>query len=292
MALDKFRKKLRHVRKKTTYPIGHFYSPIPDPEEAKTAADMAEARRGEIPAGIAINDEAMVSLWRELSPFIAEAPFTSSPGPDNRYYYDNLYYVAGDALVLYALLRHKQPGKFIEIGSGFSSAVALDTRDGFGAPKQITCIEPNPERLLSLLNAGDFENTAILEQKVQDTDLTVFLELKDGDILFVDSSHVMKTGSDLNFIMHEILPRLADGVIIHFHGIFWPFEYPREWIVDQNRAWNELYAIRNFLMYNDVFEIQFFNDYFFQMHGKIVSEGGESFIQLSGGSLWLEKRHN
>lgn len=292
------RQKIRKLRKKTTYPIGHFYSPLPDPAEAKAAADLADRRRGDLPGGIALDDGAMVALWHELTPHMADAPFRPAPGGGQRYHYDNPYFSPGDGLVLHAMLRLRQPDRFVEIGSGYSSAVALDTREGFGSPRHITCVEPYADRLRSLLKpgdtAGDTAATTILEQKVQDTAMAVFADLAPGDILFVDSSHVMKTGSDLNFIMHEILPGLPSGVIVHFHDIFWPFEYPREWTVDQNRAWNEVYALRNFLMYNRAFEILFFNDYFFQMHAGVAARDAGSVPglegrQLGGGSLWLRK---
>ena len=92
--------------------------------------------------------------------------------------------------------------------------------------------------------------------------MSVFDELNEGDILFIDSTHVLRTGSDVCFELFEVLPRLAPGVLVHFHDIFWPFEYPRAWVVDENRSWNELYAIRAFLMNNSDWHIIFFNHYF------------------------------
>ncbi len=290
MSISSFRQRLRQMRKKTAYPVGHFYSPIPDREEARIAVDLADARRNAIPAGIALDDDAMQSLWAELVPFMADAPFAESPGPGRRYFYDNPLYSYGDALVLHAMLRLNQPDILVEIGSGYSSAAVLDTREAFGHPRNIVCIEPYPDRLKSLLKPDDCAKTRVLEQKVQDTDIAVFSGLGAGDILFVDSSHVMKTGSDLSFIFHEILPSLAAGVIIHFHDIFWPFEYPRKWAVDENRAWNEIYAVRNFLMYNAVFEILFFNSYFAQMHVKTARDDCPLFAKQPGGGLWLKKR--
>lgn len=290
MSLKYFRQRLRRLLKRTTYPIGHFYSALPDREEAEIAVDLADSRRHEIPAGIQLDDGAMQSLWAELVPLMSEAPFPVSQNSKQRFYYDNPFYSYGDALVLHALLRLKQPDTFVEVGSGFSTAAVLDTREMFGCPARITCIEPYPNRLKSLLKPVDMESTLVLEQKVQETDMSVFSELGTGDFLFIDSSHVMKTGSDLNFVMHEVLPRLAEGVIVHFHDIFWPFEYPREWVVEQNRGWNELYAIRNFLMYNDVFEILFFNHYFGQTHPEAVQSGSPLFARNPGGGLWLKKR--
>ena len=114
---------------------------------------------------------------------------------------------------------------------------------------QCTFIEPHPKLLKSLLKQGDLERIEIVPRPLQDVDLELFESLRANDILFIDSTHVAKIGSDVNRIFFEILPALATGVYVHFHDIFYPFEYPREWIYE-GRAWNEAYMLRAFLMYN------------------------------------------
>src|SRR5690606_8620162 len=98
--------------------------------------------------------------------------------------------------------------------------------------------------------------------------LAVFEELNAGDMLFIDSTHVAKTGSDVNYILFEILPRLKSGVLIHFHDIFYPFEYPRDWVFN-GRNWNEVYFLKAFLMYNTTFEIKLFSHYLHKHHPNV-----------------------
>jgi hypothetical protein len=110
--------------------------------------------------------------------------------------------------------------------------------------------------------------------------------------LFIDSSHVAKTASDVNFEIFELLPRLKPSVIVHFHDIFYPFEYPHGWIFDIRRSWNEIYFLRAFLMYNSAFEILFFNDYFACKFPHLTEHGPSHFRQNPGGGLWLRKLAN
>jgi hypothetical protein len=110
-----------------------------------------------------------------------------------------------------------------------------------------------------------------------------------GDILFIDSTHVMKTGSDVCQELFEILPRLKPGVLIHFHDVFWPFEYPAAWVVQENRSWNELYGLRAFLMYNAAFQVEFFSDFFCQHFRPRIEAEFPTMLKNTGGSLWLRK---
>ena len=118
--------------------------------------------------------------------------------------------------------------------------------------------------------------------------MDVFEKLNAGDILFVDSTDVSKTGSDVNYIMFEIIPILKSGVLIHFHDVFCPFEYPKEWVF-QGRNWNEDYILKAFLMYNDRFEIKLFSEYLHKHHGDVF-EAMPLFYKNHGGNLWIEKK--
>jgi hypothetical protein len=130
----------------------------------------------------------------------------------------------------------------------------------------------------------------IINKPVQETDIEMFDVLDENDILFIDSSHVVKTGSDVNFELFEILPRLKKGVIVHIHDIPYPFEYPREWVIERNYSWNEVYAVRAFLMYNNSFEVLFFNDQFGQLCGDLVARDAPAMSTNYGGGLWLSCR--
>jgi hypothetical protein len=124
---------------------------------------------------------------------------------------------------------------------------------------------------------------------VQDVDVAIFEQLDHGDVLFIDSTHVLKTGSDVCHELFSVLPALKAGVLIQFHDVFWPFEYPEDWVLRDNRSWNEIYALRAFLSYNTNFEILFFNDYFCTWHRDQVQHDYPAMLKNTGGSLWLRK---
>ncbi|MGV3557526.1 class I SAM-dependent methyltransferase, partial [Larkinella arboricola] len=209
-----------------------------------------------------------------------------------RYYYHNDVFSFGDAIMLHTMMRHFQPKQIIEVGSGFSSAVMLDTRELVGDEAlKLTFIDPKPERFFTLLRPDDWQKVRVLEFGVQSIPVYLFETLQSNDILFIDSTHVAKTGSDVNYIFFDILPNLNSGVIIHFHDIFYPFEYPEEWVLGwKGFGWNESYMLRNFLMYNHDFEILLFNSFLHQQYPGWFAEHMPLFLNNPGGSLWLRKK--
>ncbi len=270
---------------------GHYYSPIVNPEEARRF--FAEFWANGIPAvlpGVHIDRAAMVATWHDLLGFFARAPFRDTVQAGYRYAFDNPSYSWGDGLVLHAMIRRYQPKRFIEIGSGWSSACTLDTIDQFlSGTCDLTFIDP----YLNLFRAVAGEippHTKTLEAQVQSVPLEIFSELRANDILFINSSHVVKTGSDVCFELFQILPRLASGVLVHIHDMFWPFEYPSSWVIDENRSWNELYAVRAFLMHNDDWDIVMFNDYLAKNERAMVEKTWPDFLRNSGGALWIRRR--
>lgn len=274
------------------YRPGHFYSPICAPGElARHYRDpAATASPAELP-GIDLNDAGQVALWNSWRDILAGYPFAAEKRDGWRYHTDNRNFAAGDSSVLFAMLRHFQPKRLIEIGSGYSSACALDTNERYlGDALEASFIEPYPALLKSLLKAGDAEKIEIVPSGVQDVEPDYFRKLAANDILFIDSTHIMKTGSDVCYELFEILPRLAAGTIIHIHDIHHPFEYPREWVLERNYSWNEVYAVRAFLQFNSAFEILFFNDYFAKMHGDLVHRDAPQMVANPGGGLWLRKK--
>jgi len=271
---------------------GHFYSPIVD-----TTAIAPDFRRrsAEPPPlslpGITIDLESQIELWYRMLPFLREIPFPDAPADGFRYHFDNTNFAYGDGSILYAVLRLFKPDRLIEIGSGYSSACSLDTIERYlGGQVKVTLIEPFTALLRDVLGAETMHNIELHEARVQDVDLNVYTELDRGDVLFIDSTHLMKTGSDVCHELFSILPRLASGVLIHFHDIFWPFEYGEEWVLNENRSWNEIYGIHAFLMYNNAFEILFFNDYFRRFRTDLIANTYPKFLKNTGGSLWLRKR--
>jgi predicted O-methyltransferase YrrM len=268
------------------FPPGHYYSAIPSLEDRE--AFLAQHSLKPEMRGLNLNAELQLDLLRQFRDYYQESPFQDTKSEDLRYYYINPSYSYTDALTLYSMLRKFKPRRIIEIGSGYSSCVMLDTAERFlDDTVNFTFIEPYPELLHSLIKEQDKKHT-ILPVKLQDVDRDIFKSLGKNDILFVDSTHVSKLGSDVNRIMFEILPILQQGVLIHFHDIFWPFEYPSDWI-KKGFAWNEAYILRAFLEFNDSFEILFFASFLHNHHHDWFEENMPLWLKNSGGNIWLRK---
>jgi predicted O-methyltransferase YrrM/uncharacterized coiled-coil protein SlyX len=269
-------------------PPGHYYSPVVSLEEIRAKEQEIFAEPSTV-HGIHLNASAQIQLLDELSVFYAELPFPEHKNEGLRYYFENDWYSYTDAIVLYGMIRRLSPRRIIEIGSGFSSCVILDTNDLF-FENRIECqfIEPEPQRLLTLLRENEKDRIRLYENRLQDLEAGIFSQLEENDILFIDSSHVLKTGSDVNMLLREILPTLQRGVWIHFHDIFFPFEYPRDWVYE-GRSWNEVYALRSFLQFNEVFSIRFFSDYLTRFHKEHLISKMPLCARHSGGNIWLRK---
>ena len=272
----------------TMYLPGHYYSPIVDPS---TIAEYVEKQYLQEPGdikGIHFDEDAMVRFWKENAEFIKNTPFSEHDDGKNRYYYDNGMYPYGDAIMLRAMIAHFKPKNVIEVGSGFSSACMFDAVDHVGLSDfTMTCIDPDGDRLRSRLREEDHSRVDIIEGLVQDVPVSTFAKLSENDILFIDSTHVLKTASDVHYELFSILPSLNKGVLIHFQGIQYPFEYPRQWLFEDNRSWNEIYALRAFLMYNSAFEVVFWNGLFAHRQRELVHETNPLFLKNPGGSIWL-----
>lgn len=271
----------------TCFKPGHFYSPVVSLKDIKKREVQIwpESINKEL-AGINLNADKQIDLIREFSKYYKDIPFNESKGK-NRYYFENIFFSYTDAILLYSVLRQFKPNRVIEVGSGFSSALMLDTAQHFLPDIKLSFIEPFPKRLKSLITETDKRSVEIKESKIQDLDLAYFETLEKGDILFIDSTHVSKTGSDVNYVLFHILPCLKKGVLIHFHDIFYPFEYSKKWVY-QGRSWNETYILRAFLMHNKDYEIILYADY---LHKHFKSSFAEMPLcnKNTGGSIWLEK---
>lgn len=267
-------------------PPGHFYSPIPSIEDIKQREEVIYSENKKIEA-IEMNSAGQLELLGKFVEFYNEQPFSDTKQRNLRYYFGNQYFSYTDAIILYCMMRHVKPKKIIEIGSGYSSCVILDTNEEFfNGAIECTFIEPYPDRLLSLIKEED--KIKLQRSKLQQVDINTFMQLSKGDILFIDSSHVAKIDSDVNYLFFDILPKLKEGVIIHFHDIFYPFEYPKEWIYKEI-AWNECYMLRSFLQYNESFRIILFNDFIHKISNDFISRNMPLCTKNTGGSIWIEK---
>lgn len=273
---------------KKLYPDGYFYSPINDLDYVeKECGKLFRTEFKEI-EGINLYLEHQIKL---LQQFEENGDLLGFPAEENlgfRYYSNNSLFPVGDARVLSQMIYAKRPHRIIEVGSGFSSACMMDVNDKlFGGSIKLTFIEPYPDRLNSILRKGD--KIELIESALQDVGREQFESLEAGDILFIDSSHVSKVGSDVNYILFEILPILKTGVMVHFHDILYPFEYSREWIME-GRAWNESYLLRAFLQYNDQFRIVFWGSCLKKYYEKVYNSMNIENAWYNGGSIYILKQ--
>jgi len=271
-------------------PPGHFYSPVPSADDvAEYGRRWAEGPPEAIP-GVDLRLDAQLALLDELAPLYAEADFPEHQVEGRRYWYDNHSYGHGDGLMLHLMLRHLRPARFVEIGSGFSSCMTLDTVDRWlDWSTELTMIEPYPQQLHDLLLPGDDARFTLLHQGVQSVPNDVFRALGAGDVLFIDSTHVSRVGSDVNHEIFEVLPALQSGVYVHLHDIFYPFDYPPHW-VEEGRGWTEGYVLHAFLQYNDAFEIVLWNHLLAVKTPDRMARDFPVWTQNPGGAIWLRKR--
>jgi predicted O-methyltransferase YrrM len=276
-------------RYRTWAPPGDVLSPIPAIDRVRRREKAIYAVPREMPA-IDLNEQGQLRLFDQLCEFYDEQPFSAQRSADRRYWFENPAYSYADAILLYCMMRHLQPRRIVEVGAGYSSAIILDTNEIFFENSlECTFIEPQPQLLWSLLKHQDTEKITVLEMPLEEVASEVFGELQANDILFIDSSHVAKIDSDVNHIFFRILPLLAGGVFVHFHDIFYPFEYPLDWVYE-GRAWNETYMLRAFLQYNQQFEIQLFNTFIDWFHKEKYFRDMPLVQKNTGGSIWLKKK--
>lgn len=281
---------LHRLNSNSKFPAGHYYSTVVSLREIELRQnEIWKTPITENIEGIDLRTGEQLQLVEKLSVYYPDSPFTDKKQEKLRYNFNNSYYTHNDGIILFSIIRHFKPKNIVEIGSGYSSAVMMDTNELFhNGEINLTFIEPYAgNRLNALMTAMDKKNTTLIQEDVQLVSLDVFKNLKKGDILFIDSTHAVKTGSDVNYILFEILPVLSTGVLIHFHDIYFPFEYPKSWVLD-GFGWNEAYFLKAFLMYNKDFRIVLFSDYLSKFHEEAFHFMPETY-RFNGSNLWIEK---
>ena len=207
------------------------------------------------------------------------------------YYYSNGMFGPGDAEILYSVIRHFQPRRIIEIGSGNSTLLAkaaLDLNRAEGHQAEHICIEPYAAPWLENLGL-----TGLIRDRVETLDPSFFQRLEENDILFIDSSHVVRTGGDVLFEYLEIVPRLRPGALVHVHDIFLPFEYPLPWVRDQKWFWTEQYLVQAFLAFNAEFEIVLALSYLNAHYREALAHAAPVYAErpeCSPASLWIRRK--
>jgi Methyltransferase domain len=273
----------------------HFYSPVP---QTKALPADLWTRHREMPgvdANVTKQLELLASLARRFRNEYEALPARKPAGsPPHTYYSTNGYFDDIDGYVLYSMVRHFRPLRVIEIGSGnttylFAQAIARNRKDDRRYRCDLTAIEPFPNEVL---RAGFPGLTRLITKPAQEVPLAEFAKLRKNDILFIDSSHILKIGSDVQHEILEILPRLAKGVVIHFHDIFLPNEYPRDWVENMNRYFTEQYLLQAFLAFNDSFEVLLAPAYLHALQPKAMEAAFQSYHrnqEWSPASFWIRK---
>ncbi len=271
----------------------HFYSPAVDPNDPVVKSIMDNFGRSELTSdeSLSLNTGLIEEHLNFFSSHYHQLKFPEVRTTPWRYYYENPYFSYGDAITLFGMMKEYRPKKIVEAGSGFSSCVMMDFNDrcADNSRAALTFIEPYPHTLLSLIEPQSPYLNSLQQQSLQRTHLDTFRQLQANDILFIDSTHVAKTGSDVLDLFFRILPALAPGVLIHLHDIPYPFEYSPEWINDR-RSWNEVYFLRAFLQYNSAFEIIYFNHFVHRHFHDELAIKMPLCLRNCGGSIWLRKR--
>lgn len=267
----------------------HFYSPIPVIEE------IPESRwdgPSELPGVDLRVEDALALLVGSLRPYLSEFRPPLNPSAPGQFWLNNGGYGAVDAEILYAVLRHLKPARVYELGSGVSShvihvAARANAKDG--NPLEHTIFDPFPYQAAAM---GPVPGVTAYPVRTESVDPMRFSALQAGDVLFVDTTHTVRTGGDVTHIFLEILPRLAAGVTVHVHDIFLPYEYPRDWVIDQRRAWAEQYLLQAFLAYNDHFEVIMPNYAVARAAPDVLQEAIPSFDPktVRPGAFWIRRR--
>jgi predicted O-methyltransferase YrrM len=246
---------------------------------------------------VRLNEEAQLRLLAEFEATLKDEydrlPLTRAEvSGAHEYFVNNYSFESVDGEILYCFIRHFKPKRIIEIGSGYSTRLSLlaarrNAEDGHARAGVIAC-EPYPEEVLS----RGLDGLTLRQTFVQDVPLTEFDSLQANDILFIDSSHVLKIGSDVQYEYLEILPRLRPGVIVHVHDIFLPAEYPRTWVMDQFRFWTEQYLLQAFLAFNETFEVLWAGSYMHLTHPERLERAFRSYQRTTRwpGSFWMRRR--
>ena len=249
----------------------HYYEPLPD--FRSITAD--QTRRKRVFPAIDFRWDAQLALPAELANYRDELRKLE-------FDFNNDFFSGFDAAVYYSLIRHLKPRRIIEIGGGYSTRIASKalTANHSGT---LTCVEPFPEERLN----GASLKVELITKRVEEIDVDFFSCLEANDILFIDSSHTVKFGSDVCYEFLEILPRLASGVWVHVHDIFFPHDYPADWLINRRMALNEQYLLEAFLAFNKTFSVELANYWICLEHRDAAARLWSNTSSAS--SFWMKR---
>lgn len=268
-----------------------FHSPLPDTREL---TEGNYQKKFDLKA-ININERGQIALVklfrRKYFDMYTRLPMKST-GVPHQYFLTNGAFGSVDGEILYCMIKHFLPERILEVGSGnttylMAQAIAESRKEG-GHHCSLTSYDPHPNEIV---RNGFAEFAVLRPMRIQDVERSKFETLRKNDILFIDSSHSVKIGSDMQFLFMEVLPHLRKGVIVHFHDIFIPEEYLRRWFVEDYEFWNEQYMLYTFLQYNNAFKILWAGNYMRLDHHDLLMQSFPSFQRdtVIPGSFWIQK---
>jgi hypothetical protein len=268
----------------------HFYEPVPD---TRNIPEGFWERPSEL-IGIDLDEVAQLALLEQFRRnYKAEYEQLSNPkSAPLGFSLPNRSFSSVDAEILYCMIRYFKPDRIMEIGSGNSTlvsaqAILRNSRDT-GSVASLVAVEPYPN---GILEKGFPGLTSLVKVPVQSVPLREFESLRENDILFIDSSHVLKTASDVQYEYLEVVPRVKKGVIVHFHDIFLPFSYPKSWVVNELRFWNEQYVLQALMAFNKSFAVLWAGNYMNHKHPDALQQAFDSYSaqQTVPGSFWIKR---
>ncbi|BDQ02772.1 class I SAM-dependent methyltransferase [Ignavibacterium sp.] len=242
--------------------------------------------------GIDLNTDEQIKLLSDFNYSDELSLFPFEKRSDNEFYFNNPRFTVGDAEILYSLIRYFKPKRVIEIGSGMSTLIASAAieKNSYENSKYLCehiCIEPYPRRWLR-----NKKNINLIEKNLETVDKSIFENLEENDILFIDSTHMIKPQGDVLTEYLEILPVIAKNVIIHIHDIFTPKNYPDDWILKSVSFWNEQYMVEAILSHSDRFKIILALNHLYHINKELLESRCPALknnFTKEPRSLWLRK---
>ena len=269
----------------------HYYQSAPDTRQLE---NHPWAKLSDLP-GLDMNVTGQLHNLEDFSSsFRSEYSNIRLEGHDGarNFFINNGTFESVDCEAAYCFARRSQPARMIEVGGGNSTLILsmalAENRKSPGTRTLYTVIEPFPGTQLKARAGTDYE---LLEKKLEEVPADYFSDLKENDILFIDSSHVLKTGNDVNRLYLEILPRLNKGVFVHIHDIFLPADYPRDVVMERHRFWTEQYLVQAFLAFNTSFRVEWGSSFLHHYYPEKLEAAFPSYkrSERRPGSLWLRK---
>lgn len=258
----------------------HYYYPIPRTAELRRKQPWNEVYPTD---GIDFREDDQLRLLDRFERYRSEYDPSESG-----------FESCGDGPVLYGMVRTFEPERIIEVGSGASTRVALEAAERNRAESsretEVVAVEPYPDEELRDLERTH-DNLTLRESKAEDLGVDYYTSLERGDFLFVDSSHVMRVGNDVNHLYLKVLPQLPEGVFVHSHDIWFPREYPRSWLLEDHHFWTEQYLLQSFMAYNEAFDVVWAGGYMAEEYSERLDEVLTNYDPDSDrpGSFWIRR---